>query len=110
KGPVMNSCLPGTPAIVHGALDGLKKRNSGHKSITNYFLQQLDGVANLRMLESKKSLCFSHDEWDFSRLYFYTFDPEDLVQVLQRINWPPIVVTDWIAKGDTSTVDEFLGK
>ena len=97
----MNSCLPVTPPLVHSALDGLKQRNSGHKSITNYFLQQLDGVANLRMLESEKSLCFLHDEWDCSRLYFYTFDAADLVQMLRKINWPPIVVTDWIAKGDT---------
>jgi hypothetical protein len=97
-----------TPAGLQSALDGLKRRNTGQRPLTNYFLQRLDRVANLRILETEKSLFFCHDEWDFARLYFHTFDGEHLDLALQTVNWPPIVVTDWISKADSSAVDQPL--
>jgi len=94
-----------TPATLHSALNGLKRRNAGQKSLTNYFLQHLDGVENLRMFESEKSLCFFFDEWDFARLHFYTFDAASLEVELQGLNWPPIVVVDWISKEGPTPAD-----
>jgi hypothetical protein len=106
----MRSFSPVTATLLHSALDSLKRRNAGQKPLTNYFLQRLDRVANLRMLESEKSLCFLHDEWDFARLYFHTFDASDILQELQTVCWPAIAVTDWISKGDSNAPDQFLSK
>jgi hypothetical protein len=106
----MSSFSPVTPVLLHSALDGFKRRYAGEKPLTNYFLQRLEGVANLRMLEAEKSLFFFHEEWDFARLYFYTFDAPNVAQALLTMNWPPIVVTDWISKGDAVDADQFLTK
>jgi len=106
----MTSLSPVTPAVLNSALDGLKRRNTGQKAFANYFLQRLDEVANLRMLESERSVCFLHDEWDFARFYFHTFDTAELGQTLQQASWPPIVVTDWISKVDPAFADQFLAQ
>lgn len=94
-----------TPALLLSTLDGLKRRHTGQRPLTNYFFNPMNGVENLRMLQSERSLCFIHDEWDFARLYFYTFDIADLEQALQAVNWPPIVVTDWISRGASASVN-----
>jgi hypothetical protein len=99
---------PVTPIGLNDALDRLKKRNTGRKPLTNYFRQSLDAVPNLRMFESGESVCFFFDEWDFVRFHFYSFDPAGLGTALQGLNWPPIVVGDWISKEGTSSVDMFL--
>jgi hypothetical protein len=92
-----------TQVQFQAALDGFKRRNAGHKLFTNYFLQPLGEVENLRMVESEESLCFVFDEWDFARFHFCTFDASKLAAELQKIRWPSIVVTDWISKGDSSS-------
>jgi hypothetical protein len=60
------------------------------------------------MLASERSLCFLYDEWDFSRLHFFTFDLGDLEKILHGINWPPIVVLDWITKNGSTAVDSLM--
>jgi hypothetical protein len=104
----MTAPLSVNPAALQTALDGLKRRNPGQKPLTNYFLQRLDSVENLRMFESEKSLCFFFDEWDFARLHFYTFDAASLAAELQTLNWPPIVVVDWISKEGPASADMLL--
>lgn len=104
----MTSFSPVSPVSLQTGLDGLKRRNAGQKPITNYFFQAMDRVSNLQVLESAKSLCFLHDEWDFSRLYFYTYDAGDLQEKLQRASWPPIVVADWISKEGNAPVHALL--
>jgi hypothetical protein len=89
-------------------MDGLKRRNAGQRPLTNYFLQNLEGLENLRMFESEKSLCFFFDEWDFARFYFYTFDATRFETELRRMNWPPIVVTDWISKEGSAPAEMLL--
>jgi hypothetical protein len=97
-----------TQVQFQAALDGFKRRNAGHKLFTNYFLQPLSEVENLRMVESEESLCFVFDEWDFARFHFCTFDASKLAAELQKIRWPSIVVTDWISKGDSSSAETLL--
>lgn len=104
----MISFSPITPTLLDSTLDGLKRRHAGQRPLTNYFFQAIKGVVNLRMLQSERSLCFIDDEWDFARLYFYTFDVADLERALQAVNWPPIVVTDWISKGASASADPLL--
>jgi hypothetical protein len=104
----MTSFSPASPVSLQTGLDSLKRRNAGQKPITNYFFQAMDKVANLRVLESPKSLCFLHDEWDFSRLYFCTYDAADLQIELQSAPWPPIVVSDWISKEGNAPVHALL--
>jgi hypothetical protein len=106
----MISFSPVNSAGLQSAIDGLKRRNTGQTSLTNYFFQPMDRVRNLRMLESEKTICFSHDEWDFTRLYFWTFDAASLEQKLEAVRWPPLVVADWISKTDTGAVGECLTK
>ena len=99
---------PVTLPLLQSALDRLKRRNTGQKPLTNYFLQGLHAVENLRMLESEKSVCFFFDEWDFSRFYFHTFDVAELEADLQRLKWPPIVVADWISKQGPAPAEKLL--
>jgi hypothetical protein len=106
----MTSFSPVTPAGLQNAIDDLKRRNGGKKLLTNYFLQPLHRVANLRMLESEKNLYFLHDEWDFARFYSYTFDVALLEHELAAVSWPPVVVTDWISKTDPGAVEERLSR
>jgi hypothetical protein len=106
----MTSFSPVNPGDLQRAIARLKGRNPGQKSLTNYFLQPLDRVANLRMLESEKSLCFSHDEWDFARFYCYSFDPSELARDLEELRWPPLVVTDWISRTGIDAMEESLAK
>jgi hypothetical protein len=96
------------PVQFHAALDGLKRRNAGHKLFTNYFLQPLDEAENFRMLESQESLCFVFDEWDFARFHFCTFNALQLATELQDIKWPPIVVADWISKDGSISAESLL--
>jgi hypothetical protein len=104
----VSSFSPADAAVLQKALDGLKRRNAGQRPLTNYFFQALVKASNLRMLESARSLCFLHDEWGFSRLYFCTFDAAGLEEELQRVNWPPIVVADWISKEGPAPIDPLL--
>lgn len=104
----MSSFSQVTAIFLNNALDRLKKRYAGQKPLTNYFHQRLEQVANLRMLESARSVCFLFDEWDFARLYFYTFDVTELGITLQGLNWPPILVTDWISKDGTAPIESAL--
>lgn len=97
-----------TPTLLHSTLDGLKRSHAGQRPLTNYFFQAINGVVNLRMLQSERSLCFIHDEWDFGRLYFCTFEVADLERTLQAVNWPPIVVTDWISRGASASGNSLL--
>lgn len=87
-----------TATNLQGALDDLKKRNPLQKPFTNYFRQPLDKVANLRLHQTERSVCFLHDEWDFSRLYIYTLDIAEVQAILHQVSWPPIVVADWISR------------
>jgi hypothetical protein len=103
----MSSFSPTNPEALRQALDGLKRRNAG-KRLTNYFLNPLEDVNNLRALESEKSFCFTHDEWDFARVYFYTYDISDLQQILGTVAWPPIAVADWIAKDGPGALDSLF--
>src|SRR5271169_1815871 len=102
------SFSPTQPLLLQGALDDLKRRNAGQHPITNYFFQALGKSANLRMQMSARSLCFLHDEWDFSRFYFFTFDLGDLEEIFRGINWPPIVVVDWISKSGSAVVESLM--
>jgi hypothetical protein len=95
-------------AAVNSALDGLKRRNAGRRPVTNYFQQRLREDANLQVLESEKSLCIIHDEWDFARLYFHTFDIAELERELQAVTWPAIVVADWVSKAGPTPADTLL--
>lgn len=104
----MSAFSPATADHVQKSLDVLKRRNAGQKPLTNYFFQCLNNVSNLRMFESATSLCFLHDEWDFSRLYLYTFDLANLQDELGGLTWPPIVVTDWLSKNGPEPMDSFL--
>lgn len=99
---------PTSAEALQRALDGLKKRNPGKRPLTNYFLNRLDDRSNLRVLESERSVCFLHDEWDFGRLYFNSHDLADLEKLLERATWPPITVLDWIAKDGSGAVDPLL--
>jgi hypothetical protein len=101
---------PTQPILLQGALDDLKRRNTGQHPITNYFFQPLSKIANLRMLLSGKSVCFLHDEWDFSRFYFFSYDLADLQKLFQEINWPPISVLDWISKSGSAAVDPLMNR
>jgi hypothetical protein len=102
------SFSPTTPLLLQGALDDLKRRDAGQHTLTNYFFQSLNKSANLRMLTSQRSLCFLNDEWDFSRFHFCTFHLADLQEIFHGINWPPIVVVDWISKNGSASVDSLL--
>jgi hypothetical protein len=97
-----------TPAQVQETLNSLRRKNAGHKPLTNYFFQRLDKASNLRMLECAKNLYFLHDEWDFSRLYCYSFDAAGAEAELQGVKWPPIVVADWISKDGPGSLPGFL--
>jgi hypothetical protein len=97
-----------TADLVRSALDDLKRRNAGRRPFTNYFLNDLSMAANLRVVESERTLCVTHDEWDFSRLYFQTYDPADLEQTLRGLSWAPLAVADWITKGSPSPIDSVL--
>jgi hypothetical protein len=102
------SFSPATPSSVREAFDRLKRRNAGKRPVTNYFLNPLEGFSNLRAIETEHSLCFIHDEWDFGRLYFNTYDPADLHRTLSGVTWPPITALDWIAKEAPGQVDSLL--
>jgi hypothetical protein len=60
------------------------------------------------MMESEESLYFVFDEWDFARLHFCTFDAVKLATEIQKIKWPPIVVTDWISKSGSSSAEALI--
>ncbi len=102
------SFSPTQAFLLQGELDNLKRQNAGQHPITNYFFQSLSKSVNLRMLTSERSLCFLYDEWDFSRLHFFTFDLGDLEKILHGINWPPIIVLDWISKNGSTAVDSLM--
>jgi hypothetical protein len=104
----MTSFSSVTPAGLQSALDDLKRRNAGQKPLTNYFLQRLETVENLRMFQSEKLLCFFFDEWDFARFHFCSFDAASLDSELQSLSWPPIVIADWISKAGPAPADELL--
>ena len=104
----MTSFSPTQADLLRGELDNLKRRNAGQQPITNYFFQSLSKSVNLRMLTSERSLCFLYDEWDFSRFYFISFDLGDLEKLLHGMNWPPIVVLDWISKSGSTAVDSLM--
>jgi hypothetical protein len=93
------------PALLHTALDNLKRRNPGQTATTNYFFQPLRRNCNLRMSESSKSVCFICDEWDFGRLHLLTYDLQDLQNLFRGIQWPAIVVLDWISRNGCSALD-----
>lgn len=104
----MSLLSPVTPADLNSAMDALKRRNTGQRAISNYFHQPLGKVAGLRKIESEKSVCFLHDEWDFGRLFFHTFDVDDLEGLLNQVTFPAITVTDWISKTETNPVQGML--
>lgn len=104
----MSSFLPVTLAGLQSKLDGLKKQNAGQKPFTNYFLQRLESVANLRVLEFERGLCFLHDEWDFARLYFHAYETAGLEKMMPAANWPAIVVCDWISKDSPAQAEKTL--
>lgn len=97
-----------TATALQNVQDELKRRNARQKPLTNYFLNPLDGVTDLCMLESEKSLCFMHDEWDFARFYFQTFEVPDLERLLHAANWPPLVVADWIARETSPALEQLF--
>jgi hypothetical protein len=94
-----------TPAALQAGLDGLRRRHPGKAAAGNYFRQTLDRVPNLRMIETEDSICFLHDEWDLSRLYVATHDPQDLRRLLTAATWSPIVATDWISRSENVDVE-----
>lgn len=97
-----------TPESLSTALDDLKRRNAGKRGLTNYFFTPLKNETNLRALCSERSICFVHDEWDFARVYFQSYDPEDLQQCLAGVEWPPIAVLDWITKEGSARLEPVL--
>ena len=90
---------PISASALQQAVDGLKKRNVNRTLLTNYFLQPLGALVNLQMAESEHNLCFLHEEWDFGRAYFFSFDTEEMAGFLESADWPSIVVSDWPSKG-----------
>jgi hypothetical protein len=80
------------------AIDTLRSRHSGQIPLTNYFRQPLDRVDSLRLLVGDRTVCFLHDEWDFSRLYVVSYAAADLESLLVAISWPALVAADWISR------------
>ena len=97
-----------SPEKLQNALDNLKKRNRGCSLLTNFFFQPLLRVENLVMIETDRTICFMHDEWDFSRLYLCSYDSSDLINTLKSTDMPPIVVADWISRESDFEVHKIL--
>lgn len=105
----MNAFVPATSAEVQAAMQELKSHHAGASPLTNYFHQPLEQQPNLRLMKSENSLCVSHSEWDFTRLYFYSFDEAGLTMMLKDVEqWPAIVVCDWLSKEGSARAGAFL--